>query len=176
MIFIVAVYFFISALLDTKPYIPETSYLALNIVGSIPEYKVPDVLEEQISGSQMDLKKIRQTLSMAAVDNRIKGVILKVSYVQAGYAKLQEIHQLISKYKESGKKILAVLDVGLTRDYYLATACDSIFIQPEGMLLLTGVAAEVTFYKDLLKKVGIEADFEHIGKYKSYPETYTHNS
>ena len=175
-IFIVAAYLFISALFDTEPYIPETSYLALNIVGSIPEYQVPDILEEQISGSQMDLKKIRQTLNMAAVDDRIKGVILKVSYVRTGYAKLQEIHQLISKYKESGKKILAVLDVGLTRDYYLATACDSIFIQPEGMLLLTGVAAEVTFYKDLLTKVGIEADFEHIGKYKSYPETYTRNS
>ena len=175
-IFIVVAYLFISALFDTEPYIPETSYLALNIVGSIPEYRVPDILEEQISGSQMDLKKIRQTLNMAAVDDRIKGVILKVSYVQTGYAKLQEIHQLISIYKKSGKKIFAVLEVGLTRDYYLATACDSIFIQPEGMLLLTGVAAEVTFYKDLLKKVGIEADFEHIGKYKSYPETYTRNS
>ncbi len=176
MVFIFGIYFFISALFDAEPYIPDSGYLAISIVGGLPDYQVPDVWEEQISGTQMDLKKIRQTLKMAAVDDRIKGIILKVSYVQAGYAKLQEIHQLIFEYRKSGKKILAVLDVALSRDYYLAAACDSIFIQPEGMILLTGVAAEVTFYKDLLTKIGIEADFEHIGKYKSYPETYTRNS
>jgi protease IV len=176
LIFILAIYLFISALLDTEPYIPESSYLALSISGAIPEYQVPDYLQEQLSGSQMDMKKIRQTLRMAAVDDRIKGVILKTGYIQAGYAKIQEIHQIISEYRDSGKKIFAILDVGLTRDYYLASACDSVFIQPEGILLLTGIAAEVTNYKDLLKKIGVEADFEHIGKYKSYPEMYTRNS
>jgi len=176
LVFILAIYLFISALLDTEPYIPESSYLALTISGAVPEYQVPDYLQEQLSGSQMDMKKIRQTLKMAAVDDRIKGVILKIGYIRTGYAKIQEIHQLISVYKESGKKIFAILDVGLTRDYYLASACDSIFIQPEGILLLTGIAVEVTNYKDLLKKVGVEADFEHIGRYKSYPETYTRNS
>jgi protease-4 len=170
------VYLFISALFDAEPYIPESSYLALTISGTVPEYQVPDYFQEQFGATRMDMKKIRQTLKLATIDDRIKGVVLKISYVRAGYAKIQEIHQLISDFKSSGKKIIGILDVGLTRDYYLATACDSIFIQPEGILLLTGIAAEVMHYKDLLKKVGIEADFEHIGKYKSYPETYTRNS
>ncbi len=69
--------------------------------------------------------------------------------------------------------MFAYLEIATTRDYYLASACDSVYMQPGGTLLLTGLAAEVTFYKGLLKKIGVEADFEHVGKYKSYPETYT---
>jgi len=172
-VFIIVAYIFISALFDTEPYVPDESYLAITISGYLSEYQPPDVIQEQFGGVSLDMRRLRQTLQMAAVDDRIEGVVLKIGFVQCGFAKLQEIHQLINEYKKSNKKILAMLDVGLIRDYYIASACDSIYLQPEGNLLLTGLAAEVTFYKDLFLKLGIEADFEHIGKYKSYPDAYT---
>jgi protease-4 len=119
------------------------------------------------------MKKIRQCFKYAAVDNRIGGVILEIENIQAGFAKLHELRQEIAAFRQSGKKIFALITIALPRDYYLASACDSIYMQPAGTILLTGFVAEVSFYKDLLGKLGIEADFEHVGKYKNAPDMYT---
>ncbi len=113
---------------------------------------------------------------MAAVDGRIKGIVLRVGFMMTGYAKIEELQQLISEFQLSGKKVLAHLDYGLTRDYFLAAACDSIYMSPGGNLFLTGLLAEISFYKGVLNKIGVEADFEHIGKYKNAPDVYTRQS
>ena len=42
-----------------------------------------------------------------------------------------------------------------------------------GVVVLPGIHAEATFYKGLLTKLGVEADFIHIGDYKGYAEPYT---
>jgi protease-4 len=173
LIFVTIIYFAFSAFLDNEPYIADESYIEYDIWGSVPEYSASDALEEYFSGSVLDMVKIRRTLKIAAVDDRIQGIILNISFFQGGYAKIEEIREMINEFKSSGKKVFAYLDIATTRDYLLASSCDSVYLQPGGTIILTGLSAEVTFYKDLLNKVGIEADFEHIGKYKSYPEAYT---
>jgi protease-4 len=174
LLFIFVLYLFIDALLDTEPYVSKNSYLTIRIEGDIPEYEPPDAIEDYLRGPSLDIMKIRQSFKLAEVDDRIKGILLQIGFVRTGFAKLQEIQQLIKKFRLSGKKVLAHLDYGMTRDYYLASACDSVFISPGGTLFLTGLAGEITFYKGLLKKIGVEADFEHVGEYKNAPEIYTH--
>jgi protease-4 len=174
--FIFIAYLFIDALLDTEPYVSQDSFLEISLSGSLPEYEAPDALREYLSGSVLDMKKIRQSFKMATVDDRIKGVVLRIGFMMTGFAKIEEIHQMIEGFQTSGKRVFAHLDYGLTRDYYLASACDSVFISPGGNLFLTGLLAEITFYKGLLKKIGVEADFEHVGKYKNAPDVYTRQS
>ena len=173
LIFIFISYLFINSLFDTEPAVSQNSYLQITLGGSLPEYNPSDALSEYIRGSSLDLKKIRQSLKMAEVDDRIKGVVLNIGFLRTGFAKLAELHQLIEKFQVSGKKVYAYFDYGLTRDYYLASVCDSIFMAPGGTLLITGIAAEMTFYKGLLSKIGVEADFEHVGEYKNAPDMYT---
>ncbi len=174
-VLIVLAVLFITALFDTEPVIPANGYLSVQLSGSLPEYKPPDAIEEYFQGSGLDLKKVRQSFKYASGDKRIKGVLLEIENLQVGLAKLHELRQLIAEFRKSDKKVCALLDLALTRDYYLATACDSIFMQPEGTILLTGFRAELSYYKDLLGKLGIAADYEHVGKYKSAPEMYTRN-
>ncbi len=163
----------ISSLLDSEPIVYSNSYLYISVSGEIPEYIPHDGLEEFFESTRVDMFTIRQSLKMAAVDENIKGVFLKINPLFTGYAKIQELQQLIREFRSSGKKVFAHMDFATTKEYYLATACDSIFFAPEGMLLLTGIRAELTFYKGLFNKLGIEADFEHIGKYKNAPDSYT---
>jgi len=173
LILFVIAYLFVSALFDTEPVISQNSYLRINLGGSLPEYNPPDAFAEYFRGTPLDMKKIRQSINMAMVDNRIQGILLEIGFLRTGYAKMAEIQQLIKKFRLSGKKVYAHFDYCLTRDYYLATSCDSVFIAPGGNLFLTGTAAEVTFYKGLLNKIGVEADFEHLGEYKNAPDMYT---
>jgi protease-4 len=58
-------------------------------------------------------------------------------------------------------------------DYFLATACDVIAMQPEGHFAVNGFAAEVLFYRGLFDKLGVEPQFLRHGKYKSFEEPYT---
>jgi len=171
--FLFIAYLFVDALLDTEPVIPSNGYVHMYIGGSLPEYRAPNQLQEYLYGVPLDMKKIRQNLKMAAVDNRVRGILLELNFIQTGFSKLHELHQLISTFRNSGKKVLAFIEFGMTRDYYIATACDSIYMPPEGTLLLTGISAEISFYKDLLAKIGVEADFEHVGKYKNAPDIFT---
>jgi len=177
LVFVFIAYFIISSILDTEPIVYDDSYLYISLAGQIPEYIPYDGFEDFFETANLDMHSIRKSLKMAAVDDRIKAVVLRISPLLIGYAKVQEIQQSIESFRQSGKKVFAYFDLATTKDYYLATACDSIFLTPEGMFLLTGVRAELTFYRDLLKEhIGIEADFEHIGKYKNAPDAYMRQS
>ena len=168
----------ISFLIDTEPKVVDNSYLHMRLSGSIPEYVAPDPIEEAFGDFTLDVKRFRENLEKAQVDDRINGVILEISYSGISYSKIQEIHQLISNFRESGKKIYAYLgsEMAATRDYYLTTACDSIYMPPTSNLFINGLGAEITFYKDFFKKIGVEAEFLQIGRYKNAPDVYTRES
>jgi len=177
LVFVFISYFIISSILDTEPIVYDNSYLYISLAGQVPEFIPYDGFQDLFESAALDMHSIRKSLKMAAVDDRIKAVVLRINPLLVGYAKVQEIQQSIESFRQSGKKIFAYFDLATTKDYYLATACDSIYLTPEGMFLLTGVRAELTFYKNLLEKtIGIEADFEHIGKYKSAPDAYMRQS
>ena len=61
------------------------------------------------------------------------------------------------------------MEGGEAKDYLLATSCDEICVPESGWILLTGVRAEVTFYKDLLDKVGVKADILRMGEASRRP-------
>lgn len=173
-ILIVSVFIFIGIISDSEPLINDNSYLEMSLSGSIPEYVTPNPIEELTGVSNtLDMRKIRENFEKAAVDDRINGILLNIGFLQIGYAKVEELQKLINTYRLSGKKIYAYLELGLTRDYLVASACDSIFIPENSNLFLTGISSEVTFYKGFFDKIGVKADFVHIGEYKNAPDQYT---
>ena len=163
---------------DREPVVVDNSYLHIPLSGSLPEYEAPDPLAKALGRATLDMKQVRDVLEKARVDDRINGVVLELEYLQCGFGKLEELHHLITRFRESDKPVFAYLgpDLAFGRDYYVASACDSIFMPPSANLFLNGVSSEVTFYKDFLKKFGIKAEFAQIGKYKNAPDVYTRNS
>ena len=90
-----------------------------------------------------------------------------------GRGKVDELRAAITRFRASGKKVYAQMESGMPADYLVACACDEIVMPESGMLLLPGIHAEATFYKGLLGKLGIEADFIHMGAYKGAAEPLT---
>jgi protease-4 len=118
------------------------------------------------------LKKIRA----AATDDRVAGIYLNLDDVSADYGALATIDELraaLSAFKEGGKFIYAYSALGYSqRAYYLAVVADSLFMNPEASLLLTGMSATVSYYKDLLEKVGVQPEVVRVGKFKSAVEPF----
>ncbi len=159
-----------------SPTIPDDSYLVLNIEGEIGEQPtLDDPLAEVLGGdSALSVIEVDSALRKAAVDDRIAGVFVRVGPLATGMGKVQELRDAIGRYREtSGKPIMAWMEVGGTKEYYLASACSEVYMAPEGMLLFTGLRFAMTFYKGTLDKLGVEAEFARVGEYKSAVETYT---
>ena len=104
-------------------------------------------------------------LEKAADDDKITGVILRINNPVISWGKLNEFHQAISQVRAKGKKVYASLDAASSIDYLLACACDEIIMPESGVLILLGLRAEVSFYKNLFDMLGIQADMLKVGKY-----------
>jgi protease IV len=112
-------------------------------------------------------------LERAATDNRITGLVLNMKGVGADWAKVEEIQTALARFSKEGKPVVAYIDGATTRDYALAIMADDIVMSPEANLMVLGISAELDFMKDVLDKLGMEADFVHVGQYKSAPERMT---
>jgi protease-4 len=89
-----------------------------------------------------------------------------------GYATLEAIRQALLDFKKSGKFVYAYGDVVSQKSYYLATAADKIFVNPNGGLELKGFGREIMYFKGMFDKLGIEVQDFHCGSYKSAIEPF----
>ena len=160
-----------------QPSVPRDSVLTIRLRGDIPEHVGSDFTIDLIrSGPPPTLLDLRNALKNAAEDDRIAALALRFSGLRTGWAKAQEIRYGIENFKKSGKPVVAFLHHARMIDYYVASAADEIYMAPEGYLDVKGLRAEVTFYAETLAKIGIEAEIERVGKYKSAAEAFSRSS
>src|SRR6266851_1862928 len=173
LICVVGIAILVSALRGSRPSIRDNSVLALKISGPLPDY-VPDDPFRRIFGAQpQSLSGLLTQFRKAKADKRISGVMLDIDMSEAGWAKSEEIRDTIADFRKSGKPVYAYMETALNKDYYIATACDKIFVPPPGELFTIGLAADVMFFRGSLDKLGIYPDIYQIGKYKSAGDTFT---
>jgi len=99
--------------------------------------------------SPMGLNQILKAIANAKVDPNIKGILLEIDAVNAGAATTEEIRNALIDFKSSGKFLYAYSDTYSQKAYYLASAADSIFLNPEGMVEWLGLRSEIMFSKKL---------------------------
>ena len=133
-----------------------------------------DLLNSSTEGS-VELKDILDNIEKAKYDDKIKGIYLNFSSVNAGFSQIEEIHNKLLEFKESGKFIYAYADSYNQSAYYLASVSDKIVLNPEGIIELKGLSAEIMFYKGLMDKLGIEAQIIRHGKFKGAVEPFMYN-
>jgi protease IV len=130
-----------------------------------------DPLFGSVMGETFMMKLDR--IKKAKNDKAVAALYLELDGLDVGWAKLDELSKAIADFRNSGKKAFALLKGGNQKDYLLALSCDEVTAPESGLIMLTGVRAEVTFYKDLLDYLGVEADFLRMGEAKSAVEPFT---
>jgi len=106
-------------------------------------------------------------------DQNIVGLLLLIDQPIMGWAQMQDLRDALDAVRQSGKKVYCHALTLDSLEYMLACAADQIAMAEGGDLYTTGLAAQVLFFKDLLDKIGIQADVEHVGRYKLVGEPYT---
>jgi protease-4 len=156
-----------------EPTIRDNSVLTLRVAGSLPDYTPDDPFKKFFGGPDQSLTGLVMQFKKAKVDNRIKAILLEIDMSGVGWGKAEEIRDAVADFRSSGKPVYAYIEFGLNKEYYIATACDKIFVPPPGELFINGLAADVMFFRGSLDKLGIYPDIYQIGKYKSAGDMFT---
>src|SRR5438128_7234468 len=155
------------------PPIRDNSVLALSVSGDLPDYVPEDPLRRFFGGPEQSLTSLLLQFKKAKADKRITAILLDIDGSGAGWAKSEAIRDAIADVRSSGKPVYAYMEYGMNKEYYIASACDKIFVAPPGELFINGLAADVMFFRGSLDKLGIYPDIYQIGKYKSVGDMFT---
>lgn len=155
--------------------VKENSVLVLKLQGDLQEQAQDDVLG-QLTGNtfnSLGMDAISSAIKKAKANKDIKGIYLETGILSADVAQLQELRDQLVDFKKSGKWIVAYSDNYTQGCYYLATAADKVYINPEGSINWHGIGSQPMFVKDLLAKFGVKMQVIKVGKYKSATEMFT---
>ena len=155
--------------LGREPSVPSRATLVLRMVGDPVEGGAEDGFAQYLPGSRPpSVRMLVENIRKAKADSRINALLVKPIGLQSPYfAKLQEVRDAILDFRRSGKPAVAWLEDGGQSEYYLATACDRIYLAPAATLSLTGLASYELFLRGTLDKIGAYPDMLHIGEYKT---------
>ena len=129
------------------------------------------MLNEEETGQ--DLSTLIKSLKLAKDNDNITGVYLDCRGMASGMSSLYELRNAIVDFKKSKKFVYAFGDEGIMQsDYYLASAADSIFLNPEGSVDVHGLGASTPYFKTLLDKAGVEMQVVRVGTFKSAVEPF----
>jgi protease-4 len=149
--------------------------LVLEMGDTLEEAPPVDTLD-RLFARGLALPTLILQLDKAAVDERIVAVLLHIRSLQAGYASLQEVRDAVLRFRETGKPVIALLDMATlnaTRELYLASSADKVYLVPGFLGPFAGIAGHFLYLGGFLGKLGIEVEYERIGPYKSAPETFS---
>jgi protease-4 len=158
-----------------EPRVSSNSTLVLRIGGNLNELDSGGVLGPFFEGPPT-VRSVVETIRKAKTDKRITSLIVKPSGSAALWAKVQEVRDALTDFRGSGKPAIAYLEYGGEQEYYLATACDKVFLMPAASLDLTGMASYELFLRGTLDKIGAYPDVLHIGDYKTAGNTLTEHT
>jgi protease IV len=156
-----------------RPSIRDNSVLALRVSGPLPDYVPDNGLNRLFGNPPQSLGSLMAQFRKAKADKRISAIVLDIDASSTGWAKAEEIRGAIEDFRASGKPVYAFIETGFNKDYYVAAACDKIYMPPSGELFVTGLAADVMFFRGSLDKLGIYPDMYQIGKYKTAGDMFT---
>lgn len=107
--------------------------------------------------------------------DNIKAMYIKCGHPSASPATLNAIRQAVADFKKSGKKVYAYADAMTMGDYFVAAQADSLFLNPGGMIEISGLGGTTLFFKDFLDKIGVKMTLVKVGTFKSAAEPYISN-
>ena len=152
--------------------LPEDIVLTADLTGGLVDGAEPSPLSRVLFGQKTTLRDFIDALERAGNDPRVKALYLQIGDDSLALPKIQQVRDAIAKFRAKGKFAIAFADTfgeGApgTRPYYLATACDEIWLQPLGEVGITGLRSEQMFFKGFLEKLGITASFERREDFKT---------
>lgn len=172
-VFLVVLFF--AAMKPSRMILPSNAVLVIDATGQIEEQRSPDLFSAFGGFTTPVLHDYVDAIDAAAKDSHIAGLVVRIAPLETGWGKLEEIRSHLLAFRKSGKPSICYLGYdGIGNpEYYLATACQQIWLVPTAPVSIRGMMAEALFFRGTLDKLKIVPEFYHIAEYKTAGNTFT---
>ena len=157
--------------------IDDNSVLVIKLKGEILDHSNENgnplallIADEVVTQGLDDLV---EAIKRAKQNDEIKGIYIEAGQISADPATVTALRDALKDFKTSKKFIVAYADQYSQGSYYISSVADKVWINPQGMLALHGMASQKQYMRDFLAKIGIKMQVVKVGQYKSATETYT---
>jgi protease IV len=160
------------------PTLPEKIVLQIDLTRGLADGPDKNPLMQILAGGEPTMRDFLEAIGSAGGDPRVKGLFVRIGSDDLGLAETQQVRDAIAAFRSKGKFAVGFADSfgefgPGTRPYYLATACDQIWLQPMGSVGLTGLYSELPFIRGTLDLLGIVPQFDHREQFKTAFNTLT---
>jgi protease-4 len=158
----------------TSVYVPQSNTVfKISLSGSMVDNgRDTNPLVAWMEPEGLSLRALLEAIEKAKENDHIKGIYLEANGLSTGSANRQAIRRALAGFKESGKFVVAYGDYYTQGDYFLCSIADKVFVNPQGLIELTGFASQTMFYKGLAEKAGVKCEVFKVGAYKGAVEPY----
>lgn len=169
----------LAALGSSAPAVPSGSFI-LKISGTVTEQKSENFNFSPLN-SKMDISNstgildIIRAIDAAAQDSAVKLIYMRPDDLAISIASAEELRAALSRFRESGKPVIAYSDGMSTGVYYLASVADKVILHPYADVMFSGLSSNSIYFKDLIDNLGIGIQLIRHGKYKSAGEPFIKN-
>ena len=172
-VFLVILFF--AAMKPTRLSLPSNAVLVIDAAGQIEEQRSPDLFSAFSGFTTPVLHDYIDAIDAAAKDSHITGLVVRIAPLETGWGKLEEIRSHLLAFRKSGKPSICYLGYdGIGNpEYYLASACQQIWLVPTAPVSIRGMMAEALFFRGTLDKLKVVPEFYHIAEYKTAGNTFT---
>ncbi|BDA45901.1 Protease 4 [Coccomyxa sp. Obi] len=136
---------------------------------------------------QLELRQAVEALRLASTDERVKGVIATFGANQRyqGLAQIQELRNAVTDFRERAEgRVMTVAyadafgeaGIGGTLSYYLASAFDKVYMQPSGLLSMSGLASSTPFLRRFFDSWKVKPHFVAREEYKNIINQFTQDN
>ena len=161
-----------------KGIVPEKTILEVDLTRRLQEQAAADPLTGLLLTRSPTVRDVVEALHRATTDDRVVALLARVGAASTGLAHIQEVRDAVLAFRDKGKRAVAYattlgeFDAG-NGAYYLATAFDTIYLQPSGDVGLTGLIAETPFLRGTLDKLDLVPRLDHRQEYKNFLNMFT---
>jgi len=160
--------------------VPKQVALTLAPTGKIVEQSAEPLLVDRIfdvsPGDETVLRDFVDTIDHARNDKNIIALVLELGNLgQVGMSQLQEIGAALTRFKDSGKKVIASGTRFSQQQYFLAAHADELYLHPMGQIWLSGFGVYRQYIRHALDKLQVDFHVFREGTYKSALEPFIRN-
>jgi protease-4 len=139
-----------------------------------------DIVEREAlsltGGHGTELAALVERLRALAGDDKLTGMVVRVEQLAISLPDVVELRAAIHDVRKAGKLVACHAEDARNATYLVLAACDRIGLAPLGDVVIGGPTAMPIHIKPLLDKLGIQADFLHVGAYKGAAEPLTRDA
>lgn len=155
-----------------KGEVADGSTLVVRLSGQMADGPQPGSIFDDPSDSAPLPTELAEAIRAAAVDDRISSLYFELNGVSGGWGVWAELRDAVQVFRAAGKHCVTYSEAYDDGAYYMASACDRVIMAPGGVSMVAGIASSTTYYKGLFDKLGVVAEMEHVGDFKSAVEPY----